>query len=85
MHGLIWWALLGLLAGVLAKSLTPGSDREPKGCIMTMLLGIAGSLIVGFILHTVLGDQTQGGFIGTLVGATIGAMLLIYVMRRFWK
>jgi uncharacterized membrane protein YeaQ/YmgE (transglycosylase-associated protein family) len=85
MHGLIWWALIGLFAGILAKALTPGTDREPKGCLMTMVLGIAGSLLVGLLMRALLGDQGQGGFIATLVGATIGAMLLIFLMRRFWK
>ena len=85
MHGLIWWALIGLLAGILAKALTPGAEREPKGCLMTMVLGIAGSLLVGFLMRALLGDQGQGGFIATLIGATIGAMLLIFLMRRFWK
>ena len=85
MHGLIWWALIGIFAGILAKALTPGTEREPKGCLMTMILGIAGSLLVGFLMRALFGDQGQGGFIATLIGATIGAMLLIFLMRRFWK
>jgi uncharacterized membrane protein YeaQ/YmgE (transglycosylase-associated protein family) len=63
----------------------PGSAKEPKGCLMTIVLGVIGSLIVGFIMHTLLGDRTQGGFVATLVGATLGAMLLIFAMRKFWK
>ena len=85
MHGLIWWVIVGLIAGVLAKALTPGSDKEPKGCIMTILLGIAGSVIVGFLMELVLGGNTPGGMIGTIVGATIGAILLILGLRKFWK
>ena len=85
MHGLIWWVIVGLIAGVLAKALTPGSDKEPKGCIMTILLGIAGSVIVGFLMELVLGGNTRGGMIGTIVGATIGAILLILGLRKFWK
>jgi uncharacterized membrane protein YeaQ/YmgE (transglycosylase-associated protein family) len=84
MH-ILWWTLIGFFAGILAKALMPGSDREPKGCLMTILLGIAGSLIVGFLMRDVFHAQGNGGFVATLVGATIGAMLLILVMRKFWK
>lgn len=81
----IYWIIVGLIAGALAKALMPGSDREPKGCIMTMLLGIAGSVIVGFLMRTVLGVNGGGGLMGTIVGATIGAILLILALRKFWK
>lgn len=81
---IVGWIIIGLLAGVLAKALTPGTDREPKGCLMTILLGVAGSLIVGFAMR-LLGMQGAGGFIPTLFGATLGAIALIYLMRRFWK
>ena len=81
----LYWIIVGLIAGVLAKALIPGSDREPKGCVMTILLGIAGSVIVGFIMQTVFGANGGGGLIGTIVGATIGAVLLILALRKFWK
>jgi uncharacterized membrane protein YeaQ/YmgE (transglycosylase-associated protein family) len=84
MH-LLWWAILGLCAGILAKALMPGSDREPKGCLMTSLLGIAGSVLVGWSMEFFFNSRGMGGFIPTLVGATIGAMLLIALMRKFWK
>jgi uncharacterized membrane protein YeaQ/YmgE (transglycosylase-associated protein family) len=83
MH-ILWWIIVGLVAGVLAKAITPGSDREPKGCLMTMALGIAGSLLVGFIMQAVFGAEGGGGFIGTIVGATIGAILLILIFRKVW-
>ena len=76
--------VIGLLAGIFAKAFMPGSDREPKGCLLTIGLGIAGSLIMGFLVRTLL-DGGGGGFIPTLVGATIGAMLLIFLMRKFWR
>lgn len=85
MHGLIWWLIVGLIAGILAKALTPGSSREPKGCVMTILLGIAGSVLVGFIMDTLGGGNAPGGMIGTIVGATIGAVLLILAFRKFWR
>lgn len=81
---LFYWIIVGLVAGVLAKAVTPGSDREPKGCIMTVLLGVAGSVVMGFIMTTVFGGG-GGGLIGTIIGATIGAVLLILAFRKFWK
>ncbi len=85
MHPVIWWILVGGLAGILAKALSPGDRSEPKGCLMTILLGIAGSVAVGFLLHTVLGSSRYGGFWGTLAGATIGALVLIAIARAFEK
>jgi uncharacterized membrane protein YeaQ/YmgE (transglycosylase-associated protein family) len=84
-HGLIWWIVVGLVAGVLAKALTPGTDREPKGCIMTIILGIAGSVLVGLVLDLIGGGNAPGGMLGTIVGATIGAVVLILAFRKFWK
>ena len=83
-HGFIWWVVVGALAGILAKAISPGDKGEPKGCILTILLGIAGSVIVGFIMRNVLGDTNGGGFIGTLFGATIGALALIFLFKKFW-
>ena len=85
MHSWMWWIIVGFVAGVLAKALTPGSSKEPKGCLMTILLGIAGSLLVGFLMRVILGESGGGGMIGTIFGATIGAMLLIALFRKVWK
>jgi uncharacterized membrane protein YeaQ/YmgE (transglycosylase-associated protein family) len=82
MH-LLWFAIIGIIAGALAKALMPGSDKEPKGCLMTMVLGIVGSILVGLIMDVAFGGG-NGGFIGSIIGATIGAMLLIFLMRKFW-
>lgn len=76
----LYWILIGLIAGFLAKLLMPGADREPKGCIMTMLLGIAGALLAGFLARVLFGSDDRVGFIG----ATLGAMLLIFLMRKLW-
>jgi uncharacterized membrane protein YeaQ/YmgE (transglycosylase-associated protein family) len=68
--------ILGLLAGALAKLLMPG--RDPGGCIITILLGIAGALLgtwLGRLLH-LYGPNDRAGFIGAVVGAFI--ILLIY-------
>jgi uncharacterized membrane protein YeaQ/YmgE (transglycosylase-associated protein family) len=79
MH-ILWMILIGFIAGVIAKALMPGDSREPKGCAMTILLGIGGSLVAGLILNA-LGYGGGGG----LIGAVLGAMLLILMFRKFWK
>jgi uncharacterized membrane protein YeaQ/YmgE (transglycosylase-associated protein family) len=82
---LLWWIIVGFFAGALAKALMPGDKREPKGCLYTILLGIAGSLTTGFLMRALLGENGGGGMIGTIIGATLGAMLLIMIFRKLWK
>lgn len=81
---ILWWILIGFVAGVLAKALMPGGNKEPKGCLMTIVLGIVGSVLMGFLMDA-LGFQRNGGLLPTLVGATIGACLLIFLFRKLWK
>ena len=82
-YGIIGWIVIGLLAGGIAKLLMPGKD--PGGCIVTILLGIAGALLAGFLGRAIgwydAGDA-GAGFIAAIVGAFL--ILLIYrlVMRR---
>lgn len=83
-HGWVWWILVGLIAGILAKTLMPGSRKEPSGCLMTTVLGIAGSVTVGYLMRTFLHSPGSGGLLGSIVGATIGAMLLIFIFRKLW-
>lgn len=78
--GILTWILLGLVVGVLAKVILPGDD--PGGIIVTILIGIAGALVGGFIASA-LGLGTVTGFnLGSLVIATGGAILLLVVHRR---
>jgi uncharacterized membrane protein YeaQ/YmgE (transglycosylase-associated protein family) len=70
--------IIGLIVGAIAKLLMPGKD--PGGCIITILLGLAGSMIAGY-LGQALGLYRVGqpaGFIGSVIGAMI--LLLIYRM-----
>jgi uncharacterized membrane protein YeaQ/YmgE (transglycosylase-associated protein family) len=62
----LWWALFGLIAGALAKLVMPG--KGPGGIILTILLGILGAVVGGYI-------GTQVGF-GDVSGFNIGSMLL---------
>ena len=78
MTALLWTIIIGAVIGVVAKLLMPG--RDPGGCIITILLGIAGSFLAGFLGRT-LGWYSEGepaGFIFSVVGAII--LLLIYRM-----
>lgn len=78
---MLYTILIGLLAGIVAKFLTPGKD--PGGWIITILLGIAGSYVGAFLGRT-LGLYQEGqpaGFIASVIGAII--LLLIY--RLFTK
>jgi uncharacterized membrane protein YeaQ/YmgE (transglycosylase-associated protein family) len=84
MGNLIWWIVVGFVAGVLAKALSPGEHREPQGCIPTILLGVAGSLVMGFLMD-LLRIEGSGGMIATIVGATLGAVLLLWLARKYWK
>lgn len=72
---IIGWLLFGLIVGAIAKFLMPG--RDPGGWIVTILLGIAGSFVGGFLATALLGRQDQtAGWIGSIVGAM--ALLLVY-------
>jgi uncharacterized membrane protein YeaQ/YmgE (transglycosylase-associated protein family) len=81
-YGVIGWIVIGLLAGGIAKLLMPG--RDPGGCIITILLGIAGALLAGFIGKSI-GWYEQGeaaGFLAAIVGAFIILFVYRMVMRR---
>ena len=81
-NGIIGWIIIGFIAGAIAKLLMPGKD--PGGCLITILLGIAGALLAGFIGKSV-GWYEQGaaaGFIAAIVGAFIILFIYRLVMRR---
>ncbi len=73
--GLLIVALVGLVIGAIAKWLMPGPD--PGGWFVTILLGIAGSWVGGFVF----GMIGLAGLGGSLVGAVLGAMLLLFLYR----
>lgn len=68
---ILWMIIIGLVAGAIAKLIMPG--RDPGGIIVTILLGIAGSLLGGFLFG---GGDGQVGLIGSIVGALI--LLAVY-------
>jgi uncharacterized membrane protein YeaQ/YmgE (transglycosylase-associated protein family) len=77
--GFLTWIILGAIAGALAKLIMPGDD--PGGIIVTILLGIAGALVGGFIASA-LGFGAVGGLsIGSIIIAILGAVLLLFIYR----
>jgi uncharacterized membrane protein YeaQ/YmgE (transglycosylase-associated protein family) len=85
--GIIAYIILGLIAGLIAKAVMPGKD--PGGAIITILLGIAGSIVGGFLGSMLLGygqpnsvgDISRPGFLMSLILAVIGAVILLAVYR----
>ncbi len=81
----LYWILLGLLAGTLAKFLVPG--RDPAGCLITILLGILGAF-VGGLLGTALGwgTVTTGALnLRSIAIATLGAIVVLVIARLVRK
>lgn len=77
--GILSWILFGLIAGALAKWIMPGED--PGGCVMTMVIGIVGAVVGGWIA-TMFGMGGIDGFnLGSLLVAVLGAVLLLWVYR----
>lgn len=79
MMAFVWWMLIGLAAGLLARLLVPGP--QPMGLLYTMILGMVGSVIGGFLASSVFGyppDDTRIHADGLFI-ATGGAMLLLVI------
>lgn len=76
-RGFLGWILIGLVAGVLGKLIMPGKD--PGGFIVTILLGIAGALLAGFVGQAI-GLYRAGEGAGW-IAATIGAIVLLILYR----
>lgn len=74
---LLWMIIIGFVIGLVARALMPG--RDPAGFIMTVVLGIVGSVIAGF-LGQALGLYTSGEPAG-LLASVIGAMLVLFIYR----
>ncbi len=74
---IISWIIIGLIAGALGKLIMPGDD--PGGIIVTILIGIAGAFIGGFLTSLI--GLGGGGLIWTIIVATIGAIILLAIYR----
>lgn len=78
---ILWWIVVGLVAGVLAKAIMPGSSKEPGGWILTIVLGIVGALVGGWVGS--LFGVGAGNLLMSIVLATVGAILVIALLRVF--
>jgi uncharacterized membrane protein YeaQ/YmgE (transglycosylase-associated protein family) len=73
----VTWIVIGLLAGAIAKAVMPG--RDPGGCLVTIIIGIAGAVLAGFLGQS-LGWYRAGEGAG-FIAAIIGAILILFVYR----
>ena len=79
--GILGWILLGIVGGVIAKALLPGDD--PGGLIVTVIIGIVGALLGGFLARALgFGDPIDEFFdVSTWLAAIIGAIILLVIYR----
>jgi uncharacterized membrane protein YeaQ/YmgE (transglycosylase-associated protein family) len=80
-YSFLGWILVGAVAGVLAKIIMPG--RDPGGCLVTILLGIGGALVAGFIGNSI--GLYSAGQAGGYITATLGAILILFVYRLLMR
>ena len=81
MMGFIWMLIIGLIAGALARLIMPG--RDPMGIVMTIILGIVGSILGGLVSWAIWGADTRdGGFqpAGLLL-SILGAIIVLWIYR----
>ena len=81
MIAVLGWMLFGLIVGLIAKLVMPG--RDPGGIFVTMLIGIVGAVLGGFIGRAI-GWYQQGEPAGFFV-ATLGAILLLFIYRQAFR
>ena len=77
-YGWLSWIVIGGLAGLIAKAIMPG--RDPGGCIVTIVLGIAGAVVAGF-LGRMLGWYDEGDTGAGFIAAIVGALIILFIYR----
>ncbi len=79
--GIIAWIVVGAIAGILAKWVMPGPD--PGGIITTILIGVVGALVGGFVVNSLLlgGPGVSGINLTSILVATLGAIVLLVIYR----
>jgi uncharacterized membrane protein YeaQ/YmgE (transglycosylase-associated protein family) len=79
LSALLFWIIVGLIAGVLAKWAMPGDD--PGGIIVTIIIGIVGAVIGGWLLSLLGIGAGSGGWIFSIIAGVIGAVILLAIYR----
>ena len=79
--GIISWIVVGLIAGVLGKLIMPG--RDPGGFLLTIVIGMIGALLGGFVVQLLGGTGVTGFNIWSILVATLGAIILLALYRAF--
>jgi uncharacterized membrane protein YeaQ/YmgE (transglycosylase-associated protein family) len=77
--GILAWIVIGLIAGLLARLVMPGDD--PGGIIITILIGIAGAFVGGFVFSIFGGSGMTGFNLWSILVATVGAIILLLIYR----
>jgi uncharacterized membrane protein YeaQ/YmgE (transglycosylase-associated protein family) len=80
--GIIWTIIIGFVAGVIAKFIMPGPN-EPSGFILTTILGIVGAFLATFIGQSI--GWYQAGQGAGLIGATVGAIIVLFIWGMMQK
>jgi uncharacterized membrane protein YeaQ/YmgE (transglycosylase-associated protein family) len=81
MSGLLWWIIVGLIAGFLAGKVMKGGGY---GVVVDIILGMLGAIVGGWVFG-LLGIGIGGGLIGSILVAFIGAVILIWIVRMLKK
>lgn len=79
--GILSWIVLGLIAGVIAKFIHPGED--PGGWIITILLGIVGAMVGGFVMSFFGSSGVNGINLWSILVATLGSVICLWAYRKF--
>ena len=81
--GILGWIVLGLLAGAIAKAILPGDD--PGGIIVTMIIGIVGAIVGGFLAQLIFDVDSLDNFFdwSTWLTAIVGSIILLLLYRLF--
>jgi uncharacterized membrane protein YeaQ/YmgE (transglycosylase-associated protein family) len=78
--GILAWIVVGLIAGILAKIAMPGPD--PGGIILTIVIGIVGAMIGGFVVNSLLGGPGVTGInLSSILVATLGSIIFLAIYR----
>jgi uncharacterized membrane protein YeaQ/YmgE (transglycosylase-associated protein family) len=76
-HGWLAWIIIGAIAGAIARAIMPG--RDPGGCIVTILLGIGGAVVAGWLGHQLGWYRNSQG--AGFIAAIIGAIIILFIWR----